>query len=627
MKIRVDGLVWLPKAEMDPRVFEHLREKLLIVPKKMGNFGDDDVKPTPIKAWSETEIEFGVPRDFWFQTAKGDYEYEWDLTFGEKREYESTIRHEGPYKEQGEIVDKLVEHYSPIMSLEGHSNRDLGLSLGGIFQAGTGFGKTVTGLAFIHRMAMPAIILVHKELLFKQWISRAKKFFPGAKIGQVRGPVCDFEDKDIIVAMVESLALEDGNRYPRALYERPGVLVLDECHRVGAPSWSVAPEMFAAAIRLGLTATPRRKDGADRVFWWHIGKIIVKALTEMPKPYIRMVMVPKPVSAPPPLMRDMNDAVSITMLSKLTARNWKIIEETKKALKASSGRKILILSERLEHLRSLESDLMAAVRNDKDLSSAGITTGFYVGEWFTGVKTARLRKGDWPMEDGGREMAIDAIYKSLSRRKGNSGSIYHRLAVDEAGYLPIDEEGDHPKEKVHEVSLPAEILEGFPQKFLECENDKFNHSEDGFRRIILEDLSNDALYKLASYFKIKQKSEEKKRALTDEELYEAERARVVFASFQMVSEGTDIPPIDVVGFATPTSDVEQSVGRGRRHCLPDPKDPGKCEHYCPWKAGKCKGKGVPIIFDIVDIGVPISSRRVAWRERYYWSNEFKVSKG
>ena len=603
---------------------DYFRKRLLIVPRKFGNYGDDDVKPTAIKCWSETPDEFGVPRAFWFATVRGDHEYDWsDVSFGEQITLASRLRHEGPYAEQAVIIEEILDHFGPAQdaffdyTLE---DKTVGLSLGGIFQADPGFGKTNTALELIRRVGMTTVVLVHKEFLLKQWVRRAEKWLPGVQVGVCQGPRCDFEGKDIVVAMVESLALEDGTRYPQAFYDWPGFLIVDEVHRIGAPTWSPIPELFNAAYRLGLSATPRRKDGADDVFWWHLGGIITKAGTEMPKPMVRMIQVPRPFDHPPVLSRvESNDATVITVLSKMTARNWKITQETIKALKGQAQRKVMVLSERLDHLRRLEGELKAAIRRDAVLSKQDITTGFYVGEWFTGETVPRLVKGQWSMEDGGRERAISLIYTSISRRKKYNGKIGKRMVLDDHGRsIGLDENGVEAEEKTHTVFVTGHDMSGVFGDNTFIDDDKV--------KIVLQDLTDDELFRAAAWFNIAQKSKEKTRPTTDEEQVEAERARVIYASYQLCSEGIDIPALDTVILATPVSDVEQTAGRERRYCYPD-SEPGKCEHFCPWRAGECKGKPPPIIADIVDIGYPLSSKRERWRKNWYLSSDFKVVEG
>jgi superfamily II DNA or RNA helicase len=619
-------MVWLPKADINPDVPKYFRKKLLIVPRKLGNFGgDEDVTPTPIKCWSETPDEFGVPRAFWFATAKGEYEYDWDVSFGSPTNYGNDLKQDGPYAEQAEVLDILAAHFDFIGRHDALGDQEAGEALGGIFQADPGFGKTNVALALFHRLKTTAMVIVHKEFLLRQWKRRIEKWLPGAKVGIVQGTKCEFEGKDIVIAMVESLALEDGNRYPIELYDWPGILVLDEVHRIAAPSWNPVPERFPAAVRLGLSATPRRKDGADAVFWWHIGPIVHKAKTEMPAPFIRMIQVPKTISAPEVLSRpEANDAVVITTLAKLTARNWRITQEIVKALKSPSKRKVMVLSERLDHLRRLEKELDAAIQVDAELRSEGITTSFYVGEWFTGEVVPRLAPKEWPMEGDGRENAIKLIYASISRRKKYKGKIGKRVVMNNELGIPTGVEISKNGSKEAMEKTHAVFVDGYDLRGLDPDGE---YVEGSRAAVVLEDLTDDELLSWAVWFSIRQKEEEKLRKQTEEELFEAERARVIFATYQMCAEGVDLPAVDTVVFASPVSDVEQSTGRGRRHCLPDPDDPDKCTHFCLWRAGKCKGKDRVVIADIADIGIPLCSKRSRWRKQWYWDNGFKVAEG
>jgi hypothetical protein len=334
--------------------------------------------------------------------------------------------------------------------------------------------------------------------------------------------------------------------------------------------------------------------------------VVCSAATEMPKPLVRMVEVPKAYNAPPPLSRrETNDALVINILAKMSARTWRITQETLKALKAPGGRKILVLSERLEHVRTLEHQLQQELRKDPELTAAGVTTGFYVGEWFTGEQTRRLRPKEWPLEGSDREEAIKAVYLSISRRKGYSGRIERKGQT-----------------KWHIVRLPRNDWWG-------CGIDAEGHGEKvtGGYELALEMVPGDSLYELAKNFRICQKKKEKKRSLTEQELFDVERARVIYATYQMVAEGVDLPAVDTLGLATPISDVEQAVGRVRRFCVPDPAWPEKCAHFCAWRAEMCQGKAQPVVFDIVDQGYPLPAKRERWRQEWYWNNGFKLARG
>ena len=607
MRPRVSGMVWLPKEELDPLLVAHFRKELTIIPRKAKGY--DDVRSEPVRCYKETPFEFGIPRAFWFGTSTKPYEYEWDVSFGSQWEGspDCLLRHEGPYAEQGEIIDLFADRFyrcSPeCPEGEEPTDRRAGLLMGGIFQADTGFGKTDTALGLVNRLQTTTIVIVHKEFLQTQWINRAKKWLPGVEIGVVREKRCDFEGKHIVVAMAQSLALDDGDRYPVELYDWPGLVIVDETHRVGAPTWAPIPPKFSSAWRLGMTATPRRNDGADNVFWWHIGEIVYKARTETPKPNIRMIKV-KSTSLPPVVKRDNVKApIVINILVKLKKRNRMAVTEMVKALKAPAGRKLFVLSERLDHLRKLEASLQAAWADERKAGGVpdeDLSTGFYVGEWFTGDVRQKLAPRSWPMKDGGRERAIETIFRSLVRR----WSPVHELG----DIKPVSATNRETGEKTHHVLMRwghLAAIQGIVTD--EDEDDEWVH-------VCLEDLEDSHLYDLAKSEDIAQTRIEKKKRLTEEELHEAERARVIFATFQMCSEGVDIPALDTEILVSPVSDIQQANGRIRRICKPEPE---KCAHYCPWRAGVCEGKPDPIVADIVDLGIPLASKRERYRRDYY----------
>ncbi len=601
-------MVWLPKEELGPEGLVHVRKTLNIIPKKTSSYSDEDVKPEPIRCWIETATEVAVPRSFFFDTAKADHEVNWDLAEGLPIQLESKLRQEGPYAEQATAVQVFLDRFA---AFDG-TIRTAG-NLSGLLKAKTGFGKTNTALELIKRVGRTTIVIVHKEFLLTQWVRRIEKFLPGARVGICQGPKCEYEGKDIVVAMAASLGREEGDeggeRYPEAFYRYFGFMIVDEVHRIGAPTWSPIPNLFAARYRLGMTATPRRKDGADKVFWWHLGDIAYTAQTETPKPSVRMVNL---ATRGPGILHEENPPPALVnkMLSQSTTRNRAIIEEIAMALKSPLQRKVFVLSHFLEHLRELEIMLRDRLITD---GTPDVTTSFYVGEWFTEELTFSLLKRKELGDD--RETALATLYAHFRRQW-------------------IDEDVGAPKKPGSEPdawAVPkgwrtsnwrcAETFEG--KRYLAL----YKH---GWRPISLDDLSDKGVIALAKDYGVAQKKPESKRkGLTEEELTQAERARVIFATYQMCAEGVDIASIDMTLLATPIGDVEQAFGRNRRNCVPvangGEMTPSQCDHLCPWRAATCQGKPKPVVADIVDVEVPRANRSKRYRMAFYKDEGVKVT--
>lgn len=245
---------------------------------------------------------------------------------------------------------------------------------GGIFSAKCGTGKTIMALKFLEQLDRPAIVLVHANFLVTQWRNAVKEFtdIDSDEIGLVQQDKCEWKDKKIVLAMVESLVGE--REYPREMFEHFGVLIADEVHRHGAAQWSKAIAMFPARIRIGLSATPRRGDGLWDVLRWHVGDV----LTESKKGGdANVFVVPTGIALGEDTYRTRNAEINlgrlITVLSKIGSRNDLIVDHILKAVEA--GRRVLVLSERLKHLDTLK----AMVEFLWDGSPSALNIGRYVG--------------------------------------------------------------------------------------------------------------------------------------------------------------------------------------------------------------------------------------------------------
>ncbi len=129
---------------------------------------------------------------------------------------------------------------------------------GGLISLPTGGGKTVVGLKLIAMFDVPTLILVHTKELLYQWKDEIKLHL-GVNAGLVGDGKRDFQP--ITVAMLQTLGtmIRSGELH-RLEY---GMLLTDECHRIGADvAYNIAMRC-TARIRTGLTATPRRTDNAD----------------------------------------------------------------------------------------------------------------------------------------------------------------------------------------------------------------------------------------------------------------------------------------------------------------------------------------------------------------------------
>lgn len=223
---------------------------------------------------------------------------------------------------------------------------------GVIGRAGCGFGKTVCATAAIAELNTTTLFVVHKEKLMTQFIEACEKFL-GYRPGVIQGDTCDWRGKKICVGMIQSLHQRD---YDPMFYSHFGLVMVDECHRVAAPTFSDAISKFHARYRIGLTATPRRGDNMEDIFFWHLGDVAAVGKGQFLDCTVTVVeweSALKPSSwmfRGRPLLGRL-----ITALSKEDSRTNMIVELIAQATR--SGRKSLVLSDRTEHLEAVTRKL------------------------------------------------------------------------------------------------------------------------------------------------------------------------------------------------------------------------------------------------------------------------------
>jgi superfamily II DNA or RNA helicase len=144
---------------------------------------------------------------------------------------------------------------------------------GGLLEIPCGRGKTVMALNIISQIKKKTLIIVHKSFLLEQWIERIEEFLPGARIGKIQAQIIDIEDKDIVIAMLQSLSMKE---YPQDMFDSFGLTIIDEVHHISAEVFVRSLFKVVTKNILGLSATMNRKDGLTRVFKMFIGDILYK---------------------------------------------------------------------------------------------------------------------------------------------------------------------------------------------------------------------------------------------------------------------------------------------------------------------------------------------------------------
>lgn len=174
--------------------------------------------------------------------------------------------------------------------------------LSGVVVAMTGWGKTALGFHAAYTMQRKTLVITTKEDIYDQWRERAELFL-GLKpheIGEIRGDKCEVIGTKFCVALIQSMSKAD--KYPDWIAEGFGLVIFDECHRVPATQFSAVADMFPAKMRLGLSATPKRADGKEKLLFAHIGPIRATASVEQLVP--KVLVFASPWTCPRTVKRD-----------------------------------------------------------------------------------------------------------------------------------------------------------------------------------------------------------------------------------------------------------------------------------------------------------------------------------
>ncbi len=410
---------------------------------------------------------------------------------------------------------------------------------GAFITIGCGGGKTFLAIYLATLLKQRTLIIVHTSVLLDQWIERINYFVPEAKIGKIKGQIYDVEGKDFVICMLQTVVREDRG-YTAKTFKDFGTVIVDEAHHIAAPSFSRALPIISTKYKIGLSATPERNDKLEKIFYWFLGPSSwYSRKRDNIYTMCKIVRYQEPKFTEKKNWQGNFDLVDmINQIIENKKRNKFIIKQA--IHYAKMGRQTLVLSTRRSHLEDLKEmfDKKKVVKNNGFLA----TTGMYVG----GMK----QKAECPLKRAKKSVINKIIEKNIDKVKDEK---YLKLLFKN-GIRRTDKDGN---------------IKIFGTKKIKIEMIKEYNMEHNI----------------------------KKKASLDE----SAKADVLFATYQLVSEGTDIPTLNTLIMGSPKKEVEQVVGRIQR---------AKNEHK-------------PLVVDICDMfSVYINQGR--HRERFYNKQEYYV---
>jgi superfamily II DNA or RNA helicase len=344
------------KSELSSQELQLLRKDLTVKPYVNQNYPSDS---SPFPVFMESYSKLYLPRYYGFKK------------FGKPKK--NRILDGDPININ--FTKQLRENQIKVVDTYLEAAKDQG---GGIISVPCGYGKTVIALHIAARLKMKTLIIVHKEFLMNQWKERISQFLENYNIGTVQKNIFDIEDKNVVLGMLQTISQKD---FEEDAFSSFGLVIFDECHHLGAEVFSRALFKTACKHTIGLSATPKRNDGLQKIFEWYLGDIVFQIKKR--KQETVNVKIIKYYSEDDEYSKieinyqnKPNTSKMMNNICDYIPRNNLILDEIKILVK--ENRKTLILSNRKSQLKFIKDQL-----DENNICS----TGYYLG----GMKEAELK--------------------------------------------------------------------------------------------------------------------------------------------------------------------------------------------------------------------------------------------
>tara|TARA_B110000977_G_scaffold130825_1_gene166714 strand:- start:2912 stop:4441 length:1530 start_codon:yes stop_codon:yes gene_type:complete len=364
-----------------------LKDELTVKPYVNEEYG---ASPDPYPIYLESNKKIYMPKHIGFKR------------FGEPDKIKLTKGIEIDLKFKGSLRDKQTPIVKAFLDSCDEGSM-INKTKGGIISVPCGWGKTIMALYLISKLKRKTMIIVHKEFLLNQWIKRIEEFLPEARVGIIQASKVDYQNKDIVIGMLQSLSSKEYD--VDKVFGDFGFTVVDECHHIAAEVFSRSLPKVNSYFSLGLSATPKRADGLSHVFEAYLGPMVYK-VNQRDDKLVRVNIIKYSDNNPTYSKEELTNYGKLCiprMINNIVgnfSRNL-LIKSILREL-VNDGRQTLVLSDRREHLKNLF-----------EMVSEFASVGYYVG----GMKQKDLDKseekqvilGTYPMSSEGLDIpTLDA---------------------------------------------------------------------------------------------------------------------------------------------------------------------------------------------------------------------------
>lgn len=236
----------------------------------------------------------------------------------------------------------------------------------GLLEAPAGSGKTIIGIAALLMCNQKSIWITHTKQLLFQFVDRVKQFLkiPETDIGLIYNGKWD-SDKPITAALVQTLRTDV--KKLTDISNKFGTVIIDECHHCPSSTFTDVLTQLNPYYLFGLTATPVRRDGLEKIMFQTVGPIRhTISRKEVSDRVITPTIVTKHINTP-----NIPDSVSyqelLQVLTRNKYRNDIIVKDVIE--QATLNNICIVVTERVEHAEIIYESVK------KHWSKVGIMVG------------------------------------------------------------------------------------------------------------------------------------------------------------------------------------------------------------------------------------------------------------
>ena len=433
----------IKKSSLTPRTTQKLRKDLTVQPQVAAKFAMM-AGPPAFSVYTESPTRFYVPR-WWAHETFGEAEAD-SIKDGDP--LRSDLLFQGkPYDYQKAIVDNFIDSGG-----------------NGLICVPCGRGKTFMAIWTALRIGRKFLIIVDKEFLLNQWKGELESLVPGIRIGIIQGDKLQVHEEtpvvkpatllelkaklkeikgkttgtrdellarlaaaglqaeepkpvnfDCTIAMIQTLVQRE---FPQGTFKSFGFSIFDECHHLGAAHFSRTLLKVQTKHMLGLSATPVRDDGLTKVFEWFLGKPVYWEKTREPDPHVVVKCIQftcKDTNYSEVPTDSRGEMVMARLLSRVVEcqeRN-EIVAKMIRGICEDKRRRVLVLSERIGHLNTIE----------ELLKESGLTISYYIGGMKedvreSGAATARVLLASYAMASEAMNIkSLNTVIMASPRKK------------------------------------------------------------------------------------------------------------------------------------------------------------------------------------------------------------------